>query len=460
MSKKIWGGRFKKGNNEKVEIFTSSLEVDKDLYAYDIKGSIAHVEMLSKNKIISSKDKTKIIKALNQVKRQIDKNNFNFKVELEDVHMNIEDAITKKIGNVGKKVHTARSRNDQVVTDVKLFTKDNLSLLKKNIISLEKKILKKSEINIDLIFPFYTHLQSAQPILLSHYLLAFFEMFKRDLDRINNALYRIDENPLGSCAGAGTSFKIDRLYTTKKLGFRAPTRNSLDSVSDRDFIVDAIYCCAMTMMHLSRFSEDLVIWHSSEFGFIDIDDQYTTGSSIMPQKKNPDILELIRGRTGLTYGNLMNLLTNLKGLPLTYNRDLQEDKSPLFVSLKTTNECVEMFSEILTSIKFNPESIVRSLDLGYLTATDLADYLTKKDLPFREAHRITGQIVSYCEKRNLKLTEVSLQDFKKFSKLIEQDIYKFISINSSVESKKSYGGTSKSNVRKMISQSKKLLSKI
>lgn len=460
MSKKIWGGRFKKGNNEKVEIFTSSLEVDKDLYAYDIKGSIAHVEMLSKNKIISSKDKTKIIKALNQVKRQIDKNNFNFKVELEDVHMNIEDAITKKIGNVGKKVHTARSRNDQVVTDVKLFTKDNLSLLKKNIISLEKKILKKSEINIDLIFPFYTHLQSAQPILLSHYLLAFFEMFKRDLDRINNALYRIDENPLGSCAGAGTSFKIDRLYTTKKLGFRAPTRNSLDSVSDRDFIVDAIYCCAMTMMHLSRFSEDLVIWHSSEFGFIDIDDQYTTGSSIMPQKKNPDILELIRGRTGLTYGNLMNLLTNLKGLPLTYNRDLQEDKSPLFVSLKTTNECVEMFSEILTSIKFNPESIVRSLDLGYLTATDLADYLTKKDLPFREAHRITGKIVSYCEKRNLKLTEVSLQDFKKFSKLIEQDIYKFISINSSVESKKSYGGTSKSNVRKMISQSKKLLSKI
>tara|TARA_B100000029_G_scaffold191601_2_gene189516 strand:- start:42094 stop:43476 length:1383 start_codon:yes stop_codon:yes gene_type:complete len=460
MSKKIWGGRFKRGNNEKVEIFTSSLEVDKDLYAYDIKGSIAHVEMLSKNKIISSKDKTKIIKALNQVKRQIDKNNFNFKVELEDVHMNIEDAITKKIGNVGKKVHTARSRNDQVVTDVKLFTKDNLSLLKKNIISLEKKILKKSEINIDLIFPFYTHLQSAQPILLSHYLLAFFEMFKRDLDRINNALYRIDENPLGSCAGAGTSFKIDRLYTTKKLGFRAPTRNSLDSVSDRDFIVDAIYCCAMTMMHLSRFSEDLVIWHSSEFGFIDIDDQYTTGSSIMPQKKNPDILELIRGRTGLTYGNLMNLLTNLKGLPLTYNRDLQEDKSPLFVSLKTTNECVEMFSEILTSIKFNPESIVRSLDLGYLTATDLADYLTKKDLPFREAHRITGKIVSYCEKRNLKLTEVSLQDFKKFSKLIEQDIYKFISINSSVESKKSYGGTSKSNVRKMISQSKKLLSKI
>ncbi len=460
MSKKIWGGRFKKGNNEKVEIFTSSLEVDKDLYAYDIKGSIAHVEMLSKNKIISSKDKTKIIKALNQVKRQIDKNNFNFKVELEDVHMNIEDAITKKIGNVGKKVHTARSRNDQVVTDVKLFTKDNLSLLKKNIISLEKKILKKSEINIDLIFPFYTHLQSAQPILLSHYLLAFFEMFKRDLDRINNALYRIDENPLGSCAGAGTSFKIDRLYTTKKLGFRAPTRNSLDSVSDRDFIVDAIYCCAMTMMHLSRFSEDLVIWHSSEFGFIDIDDQYTTGSSIMPQKKNPDILELIRGRTGLTYGNLMNLLTNLKGLPLTYNRDLQEDKSPLFLSLKTTNECVEMFSEILTSIKFNPESIVRSLDLGYLTATDLADYLTKKDLPFREAHRITGKIVSYCEKRNLKLTEVSLQDFKKFSKLIEQDIYKFISINSSVESKKSYGGTSKSNVRKMISQSKKLLSKI
>ena len=328
--------------------------------------------MLSKKKIISLTDKRKILKALNQINQQIQKNKFNFEIELEDVHMNIENAITRKIGSVGKKVHTARSRNDQVVTDVKLYIKDKMGLLKNNIISLEKNIIKKSEKNINVILPFYTHLQSAQPILLSHYLLAFFEMFKRDLDRINNSLYRIDENPLGSCAGAGTSFQIDRLYTTKKLGFRVPTRNSLDSVSDRDFIVDSIYCCAMTMMHLSRFSEDLIIWNSSEFGFIDIDDEFTTGSSIMPQKKNPDILELIRGKTGSTYGNLMNLLTNLKGLPLTYNRDLQEDKSPVFSALETTNECVDMFSDILNSINFNNESINRSLDLGYLTATDLS----------------------------------------------------------------------------------------
>ena len=460
MSKKIWGGRFKKENNDKVEMFTSSLDVDKDLYAYDIKGSIAHVEMLSKKKIISLTDKRKILKALNQINQQIQKNKFNFKIELEDVHMNIENAITRKIGSVGKKVHTARSRNDQVVTDVKLYIKDKMGLLKNNIISLEKNIIKKSEKNINVILPFYTHLQSAQPILLSHYLLAFFEMFKRDLDRINNSLYRIDENPLGSCAGAGTSFQIDRLYTTKKLGFRVPTRNSLDSVSDRDFIVDSIYCCAMTMMHLSRFSEDLIIWNSSEFGFIDIDDEFTTGSSIMPQKKNPDILELIRGKTGSTYGNLMNLLTNLKGLPLTYNRDLQEDKSPVFSALETTNECVDMFSDILNSINFNNESINRSLDLGYLTATDVADYLTKRGVPFREAHHTTGKIIAYCEKNNLKLSEVHISDLKRFSKLIEKDIYQFISISSSVDSKKSYGGTSKTNVKKMIAKSKKILAKI
>ena len=460
MSKKIWGGRFRKENNEKVEMFTSSLDVDKDLYAYDIKGSIAHVEMLSKKKIISLTDKRKILKALNQINQQIQKNKFNFKIELEDVHMNIENAITRKIGSVGKKVHTARSRNDQVVTDVKLYIKDKMGLLKNNIICLEKTIIKKSEKNINVILPFYTHLQSAQPILLSHYLLAFFEMFKRDLDRINNSLYRIDENPLGSCAGAGTSFQIDRLYTTKKLGFRVPTRNSLDSVSDRDFIVDSIYCCAMTMMHLSRFSEDLIIWNSSEFGFIDIDDEFTTGSSIMPQKKNPDILELIRGKTGSTYGNLMNLLTNLKGLPLTYNRDLQEDKSPVFSALETTNECVDMFSDILNSINFNNESINRSLDLGYLTATDVADYLTKRGVPFREAHHITGKIIAYCEKNNIKLYEVDISDLKRFSKLIEKDIYQFISISSSVDSKKSYGGTSKTNVKKMIAESKKILAKI
>ena len=460
MTKKIWGGRFKNITNKKVEEFSSSLDTDKNLYAFDIQGSIAHVEMLSKQKIVSVSDKRKIVKSLNQIRKQIEKGRFEFAVELEDIHMNIEQAVTKRIGNAGKKVHTARSRNDQVVTDVKLYIKDSMGDLRKDLVVLEKNIVKNAEKNLGLAIPFYTHLQSAQPVLVSHYLLAFFEMFLRDIDRIDSAVYRLDENPLGSCAGAGTSFDIDRFNTTKKLNFRAPTRNSLDSVSDRDFIVDAIYCCSMVMMHLSRFCEDLIIWNSSEFGFIDIADEYTTGSSIMPQKKNHDILELVRGKCGTVYGNLINILTNLKGLPLSYNRDLQEDKLPIFSSLKTTNECVSIFRDLLNSIKFNKKSIDRSLNLGFLTATDLADYLTRQGVAFRDAHRITGKIISYCETNDKNLDEVKIGEFKKFSKFIEKDIYKFISINHSVSSKNSYGGTSIKNVKKMLVQYKRILSKL
>ena len=460
MAKKIWGGRFKNITNKKVEEFSSSLDTDKNLYAFDIQGSIAHVEMLSKQKIVSVSDKRKIVKSLNQIRKQIEKGRFEFAVELEDIHMNIEQAVTKRIGNAGKKVHTARSRNDQVVTDVKLYIKDSIGNLRKDLVVLEKNIVKNAEKNLSLAIPFYTHLQSAQPVLVSHYLLAFFEMFLRDIDRIDSAAYRLDENPLGSCAGAGTSFDIDRFNTTKKLNFRAPTRNSLDSVSDRDFIVDAIYCCSMVMMHLSRFCEDLIIWNSSEFGFIDIADEYTTGSSIMPQKKNPDILELVRGKCGTVYGNLINILTNLKGLPLSYNRDLQEDKLPIFSSLETTNECVSIFRDLLNSIKFNKKSIDRSLNLGFLTATDLADYLTRQGVAFRDAHRITGKIISYCETNDKNLDEVKIGEFKKFSKFIEKDIYKFISINHSVSSKNSYGGTSIKNVKKMLVQYKRILSKL
>ena len=460
MAKKIWGGRFKNITNKKVEEFSSSLDTDKNLYAFDIQGSIAHVEMLSKQKIVSVSDKRKIVKSLNQIRKQIEKGRFEFAVELEDIHMNIEQAVTKRIGNAGKKVHTARSRNDQVATDVKLYIKDSIGDLRKDLIVLEKNIVKNAEKNLSLAIPFYTHLQSAQPVLVSHYLLAFFEMFLRDIDRIDSAVSRLDENPLGSCAGAGTSFDIDRFNTTKKLNFRAPTRNSLDSVSDRDFIVDAIYCCSMVMMHLSRFCEDLIIWNSSEFGFIDIADEYTTGSSIMPQKKNPDVLELVRGKCGTVYGNLINILTNLKGLPLSYNRDLQEDKSPIFSSLKTTNECVSIFRDLLNSIKFNKKSIDRSLNLGFLTATDLADYLTRQGVAFRDAHHITGKIISYCETNDKNLDEVKIGEFKKFSKFIEKDIYKFISINHSVSSKNSYGGTSIKNVKKMLVQYKRILSKL
>ena len=330
MVKKLWGGRFQNATNADAENFTSSIDVDKDLYNFDILGSIAHVEMLSQQKIISKSEKSKVIKGLKKIKNEIELGKFNFSHELEDIHMNIEDSLTKKVGTAGKKVHTARSRNDQVATDIKLYIKSMAESLKSDVVKLQKSIIKKSEKNIDVIIPFYTHLQRAQPILASHYLLAFFEMFLRDTERINQTIQRLDQNPLGSCAGSGTSFEIDRFYTSKKLGFREPTRNSIDSVSDRDYVIDTIYSCSIIMMHLSRFCEDLIVWNSSEFNFIQIGDEFTTGSSIMPQKKNPDILELIRGKCSLVYGDLISILTNLKGLPLSYNRDLQEDKIPLF----------------------------------------------------------------------------------------------------------------------------------
>ena len=373
--------------------------------------------------------------------------------------MNIEDKLTKKIGSAGKKVHTARSRNDQVATDIKLYIKDFAKSLERSIIKLQKKILKKSEKNIKVIIPFYTHLQRAQPILASHYFLAYFEMLLRDLERINGTIERLDKSPLGACAGSGTSFNIDRFYTSKKLGFKEPTRNSIDSVSDRDHVIDAIYFCSVIMMHLSRFCEDLIIWNSSEFNFIKIGDEYTTGSSIMPQKKNPDLLELIRGKTGSVYGNLVSILTNLKGLPLTYNRDLQEDKEPLFSALQTSIDCIEIFSKTFESIEFNYEAISKDLNKGFLTATDIADYLAKKGVPFRKAHNITGNIVAYCEENKKTLDLMTLDEFQKFSKYIKKDIFNFISLEKSVSSKKSYGGTCENNVKKMIQKYKKLLTK-
>lgn len=459
MVKKLWGGRFQNAANADAENFTSSIDVDKDLYNFDILGSIAHVEMLSQQKIISKSEKSKVIKGLKKIKNEIELGKFNFSHELEDIHMNIEDSLTKKVGTAGKKVHTARSRNDQVATDIKLYIKSMAESLKSDVVKLQKSIIKKSEKNIDVIIPFYTHLQRAQPILASHYFLAFFEMFLRDTERINQTIQRLDQNPLGSCAGSGTSFEIDRFYTSKKLGFREPTRNSIDSVSDRDYVIDTIYSCSIIMMHLSRFCEDLIVWNSSEFNFIQIGDEFTTGSSIMPQKKNPDILELIRGKCSLVYGHLISILTNLKGLPLSYNRDLQEDKIPLFSALETSIDCVKIFSRNFDSIEFNTEHIKSGMDLGFLTATDLADYLARNDVPFRKAHHITGNIVAYCEKNNKNLSSLSLLEFQKFSKVIKKDVFNFISIENSVASKKSYGGTSKENVKKMIAKYKKILLK-
>ena len=459
MTKKMWGGRFENETNIDAESFTSSIDTDKALYSFDILGSIAHVEMLSKQKIISSIEKNKIIKGLKKVKDEIDSEKFIFSHKLEDIHMNIEHSLAKKAGNAGKKVHTARSRNDQVATDMKLYIKHETSGLRDSVVNLQRNIIKKSEKNINVIIPFYTHLQRAQPILASHYLLAFFEMFLRDIERIDQTIDRMDQNPLGACAGSGTSFNIDRAYTSKKLGFKEATRNSIDSVSDRDYVIDTIYSCSLLMMHLSRFCEDLINWNSSEFNFIKIGDEFTTGSSIMPQKKNPDILELIRGKCSLVYGNLISIMTNLKGLPLSYNRDLQEDKVPLFSAIKTTSDCVQIFSKTFNSIEFNTKHIAEKMNVGFLTATDLADYLAKNNVPFREAHHMTGNIVAYCEKKKKTLDSLSLVELQKFSKIIQKDVFNYITIEKSVSSKTSFGGTSKANVKKMITRYKKILSK-
>jgi argininosuccinate lyase len=342
---------------------------------------------------------------------------------------------------------------------MKLYIKHETSGLRCSVVNLQRNIIKKSEKNINVIIPFYTHLQRAQPILASHYLLAFFEMFLRDIERIDQTIDRMDQNPLGACAGSGTSFNIDRAYTSKKLGFKEATRNSIDSVSDRDYVIDTIYSCSLLMMHLSRFCEDLINWNSSEFNFIKIGDEFTTGSSIMPQKKNPDILELIRGKCSLVYGNLISIMTNLKGLPLSYNRDLQEDKAPLFSAIKTTSDCVQIFSKTFNSIEFNTEHIAEKMNVGFLTATDLADYLAKNNVPFREAHHMTGNIVAYCEKKKKTLDSLSLVELQKFSKIIQKDVFNYITIEKSVSSKTSFGGTSKANVKKMITKYKKILSK-
>ena len=459
MSKKLWGGRFSKSTDKKVEEFTSSIGVDKKLYKKDIDGSIAHVKMLRKQKIIKSSDATKIIKTLSKIEIQIDKGNFVYEESLEDIHMNIENSLIKRIGDIGKKIHTARSRNDQVVTDLRLYVKDNLKLLNDLLINLIKTLVKISEKNIKIIIPFYTHLQKAQPILASHFINSYIEMFLRDMTRLKHAYDISDVSPLGSCAGAGTSFNIDRKLTAKLLGFKEISRNSLDSVSDRDFVADAIYSCSMLMMHFSRFCEDLIIWNSSEFGFIKIGDSFTTGSSIMPQKKNPDILELIRGKCGSVYGNLNNILVNLKGLPSSYNRDLQEDKEPLFSSFKTAMECTGIFTDMIKSVVFNTDKIKSSINSGFMTATDIADYLVKKGIPFRDAHKITGKIVLHCEKNNQILSDLKIEELKKFSKKIEIDIFKFITNEYSLESKKSFGGTSTVMVKKSISKYKKIIDK-
>ena len=452
----IWSTRVKKNTSNLFQKVGSSIDIDKRLYKEDIKGSISHVEMLFKQKIISFKIKNKIIYGLNKIEKEISGKKFEFKKNYEDIHMNIEKRLFQIIGEEAGYIHTARSRNDQVITDLKIWIR--LATKEINIL-LDKVInssLKLADKNIYTIMPGFTHLKNAQAISFAHYIMAYIEMFKRDKKRFNNNFENLNENPLGVAALSGTSFNIDRDYTTKKLGFNKPTNNSIDTVSDRDFVLDFLYCVAVCSMHISRIAEDLIIWNSEGFNLINLSDKIVTGSSIMPQKKNPDLLEYLRGKTAGTYGDLFSMLTILKGLPLSYFKDLQDDKEIIFKSNDTLNNCLKILDEILKNISPNKKRMLELANIGYITATDLADFLVKNhSMSFRKAYQKTAAIVNLAEKSKKSLNELTMKELNKIEPKLTNDVLKVFDLKNSVNSKKSYGGTSFDNIKKMILKYKK-----
>ena len=446
----IWNTRIKK-TSSLFQRVGSSIDVDKRFYKEDIKGSIAHVEMLFKQKIISFKIKNKIIYGLQKIENEIKRNKFEFSEKYEDIHMNIEKKLFKIIGEEAGYLHTARSRNDQVITDFKMWMKKATKEIIINLDTIIKSTLKISEKNIETIMPGFTHLKNAQAISLAHYLMAYVEMFTRDKKRFEKNLESLNENPLGVAALAGTSFNIDRSYTTKKLGFKYPTNNSIDTVSDRDFVLDFLYSVSVCSMHISRIAEELIIWSSDGFNLINLSDKIVTGSSIMPQKKNPDLLEYLRGKSGISFGNLFSMLTILKGLPLSYFKDLQDDKEIVFKSNDTLINCLKIFNEILKNISPNKKKMFELADSGFITATDLADYLVKNySMSFRKAYQKTAEIVNFAEKNKKKLSELKIGELKKIEPKLSNDILKVFDLKNSINSKKSYGGTSFENIKKMI----------
>ncbi|MDI6715280.1 MAG: argininosuccinate lyase [Thermodesulfovibrio sp.] len=455
--KKPWGGRFKEKTAKTLEEFSESVSFDQRLWREDIEGSIAHAKMLNKQGIINDKEFKLISKGLKEIAKEIEEGKFQFKTELEDIHMNIEKALIDKIGLAGARLHTARSRNDQVATDLRLYLRKKVTEINRLLTDLEKTIINIAQKHMDTILPGYTHMQKAQPVLLAHHLLAYAWMFERDRIRLTEALKRINQCPLGACAIAGTSLPIDRDYTAKELGFEGVIPNSMDAVSDRDFVLDVLYCSAMIMMHLSRLSEEIIIWSTDEFGYIELPDKFSTGSSMMPQKKNPDSVELIRGKTGRVYGNLISLLTTMKALPLTYNRDMQEDKEPVFDTCDTVIMSLKIMIEMLPQVKFNVDKMKASLKTGFLTATDLAEYLVKKGVPFRIAHEIVGKIVLYCIEKGKNLSELEIKEFKKFSDKIDENVYEILTPEGSITAKQSYGSTAKKFVKEQIIILKKSL---
>lgn len=447
---KLWGGRFTKGSDKLTEDFNASISFDSRMYKQDIRGSIAHARMLAKQAIISDHEKDMIVEGLQQIQAELEAGQIEFTVEAEDVHMNIETFLTLKIGEVGKKLHTARSRNDQVALDIRMYLKDEIIAIRPLIFALQETLLKLADNNLDTIMPGYTHLQKAQPITLSHHLMAYFEMLKRDLGRLDDCYQRTDFMPLGSGALAGTGFNLDRDFVKDELGFKAITANSLDGVSDRDFAIEFASFASIIMMHLSRLAEEIIIWSTAEFSFIELDDAFSTGSSIMPQKKNPDLAELIRGKTGRVYGDLIRLLTLMKSLPLAYNKDMQEDKEALFDAIDTVKKSLIVMAPMLDTARFKVDRMGEAAKGGFTNATDLADYLAAKGLPFRDAHEVVGRTVLYCAEHGKSLEEINLSEYQGFTPLIEEDIYEFINVKQCVARRQVQGGPAPEVVKSAI----------
>ena len=447
---KMWAGRFQKALDKKADDFNSSIRFDCRMYAQDIQGSIAHAAMLAKQGILSHADQELITDGLLGILEDLTSGKLAFDENAEDIHMFIESELTKRIGDAGKRLHTARSRNDQVAVDIRLYLRDEAKIIVSLLKDLIKTVVDKAEETAEIIAPAYTHLQRAQPIAFGHQLMAYAEMFFRDIKRVGNAVENMNESPLGSCALAGTTYPTDREFTANALGFRNPTYNSIDGVSDRDFCVELLSAFALIMTHLSRFSEEIILWSNWEFKFVELDDSYTTGSSIMPQKKNPDMAELVRGKTGRVYGDLMATLTMLKGLPLAYNKDMQEDKEAIFDALDTVKMCLEVFAPMVATMKVLKENTYRAAQKGFINATDLADYLTKKGMPFRTAYKTVGQLVAECIEKNTVLDDLPLVDYQKHSELFTEDLYEEISLETCVGKRNSFGGASPDSVRMQV----------
>ncbi|MEI8389107.1 MAG: argininosuccinate lyase [bacterium] len=455
---KLWGGRFQKSTDKLVDDFNSSIRFDRRLYKQDILGSIAHVKMLGKQEIIPVADSQLIEKTLIEILQDIEACKVEFDIAAEDIHMNIEQILISRIGDIGKKLHTGRSRNDQVALDMRMYVKDEIRIIQDMISNLQEVLLDIAKENLETILPGYTHLQKAQPISLAHHFMAYFEMLKRDKSRLEDTYKRTNSLPLGSGALAATTYPLDREFVAEELGFEAVSLNSLDAVSDRDFCIELLNSLSILMMHLSRFSEEIIIWCSHEFQFIELDDAFSTGSSIMPQKKNPDIAELVRGKTGRIYGSLMALLATMKSLPLAYNKDMQEDKEPVFDAIDNVKMCLPVFTDMVKTMKIKKDRMYEGAKGGFTNATDLADYLVKKGIAFRDAHGIVGKIVFSCIQRNIGLDDMTLEEYKQISPFIEEDVFKAISLEECVNKRNVIGGPSKEMMEKVIQINEEYLS--